>query len=135
MDINNGWITYEDLDHFPEPNEIKPLKGMYRDMEVLTLPPPGGGWVVLQILNILELSLVNRPEVRLLKLAQALQKGHFNRRNNPVHDLVNYHDDVSRKTAKQTAKTLLEDTGETTHFSIGQPRQLPYYVCSGPSDC
>ena len=123
MKINNGWITIADLKNVPEPNEQKPLKGTYRGYEIYSMPPPGGGWVIIQALNILEqfpsdnLSL-NSPR-RIQLVAQALQIAHQSRSENPVNDLINYQEDVNLKTNKEYAKELLNHTnGETTHFSV-----------------
>lgn len=48
-----GLITEKDLASY-EPVWRTPLRGHYRDHEVITMPPPGGGMVVLETLNLLE---------------------------------------------------------------------------------
>jgi gamma-glutamyltranspeptidase/glutathione hydrolase len=124
---NGGWITLEDLQNVPQPVELPALKGSYRDWTVFTLPPPGSGWVVLQILNLLERSPVDEllptsPQ-RLFRLAQALQIGQTSRRNNPIKNLIDYHDEAADRISKDTARRLQEreissTSGETTHFSV-----------------
>jgi gamma-glutamyltranspeptidase/glutathione hydrolase len=123
MKLNDGWITMDDLKNLPEPFEQKPLKGSYRGYEIYTMPPPGGGWVIIQALNLLEqfpskeLALNSRKRLRLI--AQALQIAHRSRSESPVNDLINYHEDVNLKTDKDYAKELLDHSnGETTHFSV-----------------
>lgn len=127
MANNGGWMTLEDLNHFPQPVELKPLKSTYRDWDVYSLTPPGGGWVVLQILNLLEQSsasdLAPDSPTRVQKLANALRIAHTSRRTKPVTDLVDFEDAVQKRISKETAKRLLQNTarkssGETTHFSV-----------------
>jgi len=38
----------------PQPGVLTPLQGSYRSWDVYTPPPPFGGWVVLQALEILD---------------------------------------------------------------------------------
>ncbi len=123
MQANGGWITAEDLAALPDPVERAPLHGTYRRWDVYSLPPPGGGWQVLQILNLLELSPPERlrpggPE-RLARLARALRIAHRERRDRPVRDLLDYGPEVVERISKETAGRLLrDDGGETTHFSV-----------------
>jgi len=54
MKANNGLITLEDLKSY-NAKERTPLRGNYRGHEILTMPPPSsGGIVLLQVLNMLE---------------------------------------------------------------------------------
>ena len=54
MKANNGLITFEDLGKYVA-KERTPLKGNYRGHEIITMPPPSsGGIVMLQVLNMLE---------------------------------------------------------------------------------
>ena len=50
---HGGLITREDLGAY-RPTIGEPLRGTYRDCEVLTARAPGGGWTVLQLLGVLE---------------------------------------------------------------------------------
>lgn len=124
MKLNNGWITIDDLKKLPQPFEQKPLKGTYRGYEIYTMPPPGGGWVIIQALNILEQfssdELKLESKNRLNIIAMALQIAHKSRSENPIEDLINYHEDVNLKTDENYAKKLLDNysKGETTHFSV-----------------
>ena len=125
MKENGGWVTLDDLKSLPNPAELVPLKSTYRGYDVYTLPPPGGGWVILQVLNLLgkfpSSDLLLNSEERLLLLAESLQIGHQNRCDYPVRDLTQYEEEVSYKIAKETAARLMKResrSGETTHFSI-----------------
>ncbi len=123
MAQHRGWLTFDDLVGLPVPAEMEPLRGTYRGFEVYSLPPPGGGWVVLAMLNLLEQSPAGtlRPgrSDRAIRVARALRVGHEERRDHPIRDLVGYEDEVGRKLDKATARTLLgEGDGHTTHFSV-----------------
>jgi len=124
MKKNSGWIMEDDLTNLPEPKKLIPLRGTYRGYEIYTMPPPGGGWVIIQALNILEqfppekLTLKNND--RLTLIAQALQVAHRSRSEEPIEDLINYQENVKLKTDKNQAKKIIDDhlRGETTHFSV-----------------
>ncbi|MEP6847982.1 MAG: gamma-glutamyltransferase [Acidobacteriota bacterium] len=54
MKAHGGLITLEDLKAY-HPVERTPLRGTYRGYEIITMPPPSsGGIVLLQVLNMLE---------------------------------------------------------------------------------
>ena len=54
MKANKGLITLEDLKNY-KAKERSPLRGSYRGHEIITMPPPSsGGIVMLQVLNMLE---------------------------------------------------------------------------------
>jgi len=124
---NNGWITIDDLNNVPTPIKIPAIKGNYREYDIYTMPPPGGGWVIIQALNILEQFPQEKLKIdskeRLLLIAQALQIAHKSREDYPVKDLTNYNEEVNNKINDEEAKRLLlesgyDNRGETTHFSV-----------------
>ena len=54
MKAHNGLITLEDLKNYKAQERV-PLRGNYRGHEIITMPPPSsGGIVMLQVLNMLE---------------------------------------------------------------------------------
>ncbi len=53
MRVNGGHITLADLATC-ETEHTAPLRSRYRDFEVATNPPPGGGLMIIEMLNILE---------------------------------------------------------------------------------
>lgn len=54
MKANNGLITLEDLKNYGAKERV-PVKGTYRGHEIISMPPPSsGGIVMLQVLNMLE---------------------------------------------------------------------------------
>lgn len=132
---NGGWITYEDLVNFPEPKEHKPLHTTYRGYDVYSFIPPGGGWQMLQALNIMEQYDANTigkySNERGLAVLNALNSCHNDRLDNPIKDYTNYQSEIENKISKDYAKSLLNVTnikttkeiedngqGETTHFSV-----------------
>ena len=124
MAANGGWITLDDLRDLPDPRVLQPLQGSYRGWDVYTSTPPGSGWVVLQILNVLERSApsqlaLDSPE-RIATLAAALHIGHSSRRATPITDLIDYQQEAGERIEKGTAVRLLEEreSGETTHFTV-----------------
>jgi len=51
---NGGIITNQDLKKY-EPSEVDPVKGSYRNYEIISMPPPSSGGIhLIQMLNILE---------------------------------------------------------------------------------
>ncbi|MBT6036310.1 MAG: hypothetical protein HOH18_07520 [Kordiimonadaceae bacterium] len=127
MAINGGWITYDDLANFPDPKIVEPIKSTYRGYEIVSLPPPFGGWIMMQILNLLE---AQTPEAidtddaeRRIALLNAMRLGHGTRANDPVPGFYDYDADVSIKISKREATRMLEHYksgmgGETTHYSV-----------------
>ena len=122
---NHGWITLEDLNNVPQPVELEPLQGTYRGWDIYTSPPPSGGWVVLQVLNLLEQTpsdqLFPGDPSRTAMLVNALYLGHKNRYDAPVQNLLDYRKEIDLKIDKTTALEILndeDDSGETTHFSV-----------------
>ena len=127
MAKNGGWITYDDLANFPDPKIVSAIKTDYRGYEVLSLPPPFGGWIMMQILNVLEASTpeaINSDDsARKIALLNAMRLGHGTRVNDPVSSFYDYDDDISIKLSKDEAARMVEHYtsgkgGETTHFSV-----------------
>ena len=127
MRNNGGWITYDDLANFPDPKIVPAIKSTYRDHEVVSLPPPFGGWIMLQILNLLETSTPDAISLdnsqRRIALLNAMRLGHAARVNDPVPSFYDYDDNISIKLSKKEAQKMIEHYkngkgGETTHFSV-----------------
>jgi len=49
---NEGFICESDLKEFPEPEEIKPIRCQFGDWTVCSMPPPGGGTTLLQMIQL-----------------------------------------------------------------------------------
>ena len=127
MQKNGGWITYDDLANFPDPKIVPAIKSTYRGHDVISLPPPFGGWVMLQILNLLESSTPNAISEdnadRKIALLNAMRLGHATRANDPVPSFYDYNDNINIKLSKSEAQKMIDQYkadrgGETTHFSV-----------------
>lgn len=131
MATNGGWITGTDLADFPEPSVRPALHTTYKDWDIYTAPPPAGGWVVLQILHMLErLSLDSIYLPVEVQLALALNAGHGIRqdRAEAAYDAaalaaVMRKDFAWTYYTEQMASEKSEEqpsgeSGETTHFSV-----------------
>lgn len=123
MAAHGGWITFADLAGLPPPREQAPLHGTYRGTDVFSLPPPCGGWVMLQILNLLELrpAEVLAPDSpgRDAAVLRALMTAHTQRQRHPVGDMVAHEAETGERISKATAARLAgKESGETTHFSV-----------------
>jgi gamma-glutamyltranspeptidase/glutathione hydrolase len=130
MSANGGWITEKDLGRLPEPETLAPIRGTYREFEVLTLPPPGAGWVVLLALNVLEQApedtLSREDAGRAVWLAEALRIAQRHRSFRPIPNPVEYEEAVARKINKEKARRIVRSmiragSGETTHFCVVDP--------------
>jgi gamma-glutamyltranspeptidase/glutathione hydrolase len=53
MEKHDGYLSLEDLKSY-ETNRVEPIRGEYRGYHIATNPPPGGGIMILEMLNILE---------------------------------------------------------------------------------
>lgn len=146
---HGGWITYTDLSNFPEPKEYKPLHINYRGYDIYSFVPPGGGWQVLQVLNLLEHYNVNdlkaNTNKRTLAILNVLNISHNDRLDNAIKDYDNFKSEIDEKISKKYAKTLLENInntlnvnqqseekgqGETTHFSVTDREGIAVSVTS-----
>lgn len=142
MKANNGLITMDDLKNYVA-KERTPLKGSYRGYEVITMPPPSsGGIVMLQVLNMLEgydVRLMGpNSSAKFQVLAESMRRSFADRAeylgdpdfaNVPVNKLID------KKYAEARRSTIMADkastsrevkfgdfTGpegmETTHFTV-----------------
>ena len=133
---NGGWISYDDLANFPEPKEHKPLHITFRGYDVYSFIPPGGGWQVLQALNLLEEVKAEKIHTydheRTIAVANALNLCHNDRLENAITDYKNYDEEITKRLSKEYTNKLLKSAadlqqeakdskskeGETTHFSV-----------------
>ncbi|GIW22370.1 MAG: gamma-glutamyltransferase [Candidatus Sericytochromatia bacterium] len=139
MKINGGLITKEDLKNY-KPKIRKALKGSYRNYEIITMPPPSsGGIVLLEILNILENYNISWNSIGygsefLHILAEAMKHAYSDRAeylgdtdfvNVPINQLISK--EYAKKLKINIEKTMennfygkkyLNDDSGTTHFCI-----------------
>jgi gamma-glutamyltranspeptidase/glutathione hydrolase len=132
MTDHGGWITGMDLKNVPEPPIVPTVQGTYRGWEVHTLPPPGGGWVMLLALNLLERApageLTLEGPRRLVWLTEALRHAHRQRLRYAVAspegvDALEPH--LEKRQATRIARAFgMRGSGETTHFSVADREGL-----------
>lgn len=128
MQKNSGFINQDDLQNIPWPKESAPLLARFRNWDLHTMPPPGGGVVLVEMLNLFE-ELASpgldpdSPEAGLLfatiirqarRDRRVYNLGEFTRSGKKAPDLA------SKDYAQAIAKKLREELdgcGETTHFN------------------
>jgi gamma-glutamyltranspeptidase/glutathione hydrolase len=142
MKANNGLITLDDLKSY-QAKERTPLRGTYRGHEIITMPPPSsGGIVLLQVLNMIEdrdvKSLGYNSAAKYHLIAEAMRRSFADRaefmadpdfQNVPVATLVD------KAYARRRAKSIdldkatssrevghgeiaLKEGMDTTHFTV-----------------
>ena len=129
MATNGGLISTEDFKTIPWPDEVKPLRGSFRQWDVFTPAPPGGGFAVLEMLNLYEAcsnkySNPDTPEGAAL-LAAIIQQVRQDRRrfwrNLTKQWALTDPEVLSRSYSRHTANQIcsrLSGDGETTHLNV-----------------
>jgi gamma-glutamyltranspeptidase/glutathione hydrolase len=127
---NGGFIRRDDLARIPYPIERKPLVGRWEGRRLLTIPPPGAGRTLIEMLNILsqfppEQYDPDTAEGALL-LTEIIRRAQIDRRDRPYDP--NYYAQVRNRRmlkqeyAEQVARELRpqgrKKIGETTHLSV-----------------
>lgn len=129
MQENGGLLQKEDLGQIPYPIEREPISCRLRNMMIYTMPPPGAGRTLIEMVNILRKFLVkdrnpDTPEGALL-LAEIIRRAQLDRRDRPFEP--NFYPQVqdrrmlSNEYASLVAKQIQERIkagGETTHLSV-----------------
>jgi gamma-glutamyltranspeptidase/glutathione hydrolase len=54
MEAADGFVGAADLAAYPEPEPVDPISARFGDIDVRTMPPPGGGAALVQMLNMFE---------------------------------------------------------------------------------
>lgn len=129
MENNNGLIHRDDLARIPHPIERELVNCRFGNMMVYTMPPPGSGRTLIEMLNILKKFPVNdrnpdSPEGALL-LAEIMRRAQLDRRDRPfdpnfypqVQDSRMLSNDYAKLVADQIKKRI-KTTGDTTHLSV-----------------
>jgi gamma-glutamyltranspeptidase/glutathione hydrolase len=129
MRANDGLIRDDDLAQIPWPIERRPVATKFKTLRVQTMPPPGSGRVLVEMLHVLEnfsekLWDPDTPRGALL-LADVVRQSALDRTDRPFDPdyYAQTHDRVmtDRKYAKEVAAGLrrrLRTRGETTHLSV-----------------
>jgi gamma-glutamyltranspeptidase / glutathione hydrolase len=141
MAANGGIITLEDLQAY-EAVEREPVRGSYRGYEIISMPPPSSGGIVLvEMLNILEgfdlKAMGHNSAAYLHVLTETMRRAYADRANYlgdpdfnedmPLDRLTSKeHAELLRKSIDMTQKSQsdpgrfaqLYESDQTTHFSI-----------------
>jgi len=141
MAANGGIITLEDLAEY-QAIEREPIRGTYRGYEIVSMPPPSSGGVVLvEMLNILEgydlKTIGHNSALYLHLLTESMRRAYADRANYLGDPDFNENMPIDRLTSKEHAANLrgsislteksasdpalfaeAYESDQTTHFSV-----------------
>jgi len=145
MRANNGLMTLEDLKNY-QAKERTPLRGTYRGHEIISMPPPSsGGIVLLQALNVLEnydlRSMGHNSSKKYHILAETLRRSFADRAEfmaDPDFAVVPAADLIAKSYAEKRRATIdlskatkssdirageiaAKESMDTTHFTVVDP--------------
>ena len=128
MEANGGLIRMDDLAKIPYPIEREPVSGRLGNMMVYTMPPPGAGRTLIEMINIIKKFSPpdrnpDKPEGALL-LTETIRRAQLDRRDRPfdpnffpqVQDQRMLSNDYAKLVSKQI-QSRIKSGGETTHVS------------------
>jgi len=128
MEANGGLIRTDDLAQIPVPIEREPLSGRLGRDPVLTMPLPGAGRTLVEMLNIhqslpRELQDIDTPGGAVC-LAETIRQALLDRQDRPVdpnlYSQASNKQMLNRKYARAVARRIAQvhTHGETTHLSV-----------------
>ena len=129
MQKNEGFLNKDDLSQIPYPIEREAVSCRFGNMYVHSMPPPGAGRPLLEMLNILrkfspQERVLDTPEGALL-FAETMRRAQLDRRDRPFDPNFYPQVDDSRMLSTDYAKLVADQikarvkrTGETTHLSV-----------------
>ena len=129
MESNGGFIRADDLAQIPQPVERDTLTGLFGSSRVHTMPPPGAGRTLIEMMNIhqalpADLRDPDSPEGAVL-LAETIRQASRDRQDRPfdpaLYPQVDQKQMLSRRHARDLAAEMvrtLGGAGETTHLSV-----------------
>jgi gamma-glutamyltranspeptidase/glutathione hydrolase len=129
MQKNGGFIQKDDLARIPYPIEREPVSCRYGKMKVFTMPPPGAGRTLIEMLKILRRFPPKEVDPDstegVLLLAETMRRAQLDRRDRPFDP--NFYPQVddermlspyyTKMVSKQIASRVTS-SGETTHLSV-----------------
>ncbi len=128
MERNGGFLRMDDLSQIPWPVERNPLSGRFQGHRVFTMPPPGAGRTLIEMMNIYQ--HLPKPmqnidsKLGAVLFAETIRRAFLDRRDRPFDP--NLYSQVTEKTmlsaryATRVAHQIRErivGKGETTHLS------------------
>ncbi|WP_398465538.1 gamma-glutamyltransferase [Tardiphaga sp.] len=135
MRDNGGLITEEDLAAY-EPKWCEPLRGNYRGFEVTTNNPPGGGVMLLEMMNILEhfdLARIGHNSAEYLRVVCEAMKRATADKDRHVGDPAFLDVPVAKLTSQDYAATMAAEIkqrikGDVPRFNSGMPSKDTTHV-------
>ncbi|MFT7619199.1 MAG: gamma-glutamyltranspeptidase/glutathione hydrolase [Planctomycetota bacterium] len=126
MRNGGGIITSADLENY-RVKERKPVRGTYREFEVIGMPPPSsGGCCVVEMLNILEafdLRVIKHNSPKYVHLLTEAMRQAFRDRARFIADADFVAVPLSKLTSKDYAKSI-QDELTLTRAGISEPSQI-----------
>lgn len=129
MKRHNGLLMLEDLKNY-QPKERAPIRGTYRGYEIISMPPPSsGGIVLLETLNILEnydlRSMVYNSSEKYHVLTEAMRRSFADRAEfmgDPDFTTVPTARLIDKNYARQRSKTIESDeASKSAKIGHGEP--------------
>jgi gamma-glutamyltranspeptidase/glutathione hydrolase len=129
MARNDGLIRSEDLAQIPWPIERRPVTGRFGAARVFTMPPPGAGRTLIEMLNIVSHMKPREYDPETPRgatiLAGIIRQAFLDRRDRPfdpsfyqqVDERFMLDPEYAKRVARRARKTLPLH-GETTHLSV-----------------
>jgi len=119
MKAHGGLMRYEDLANY-RLTRGTPMRGTYRGYDIATCPPPGGGIMLVEMLNVLEnfdLAGLGHNTANYIRVVAEAMKLATSDKDNHVGDPAFVDVPVARLTGKAYAKDLAEQIrrGERAH--------------------
>ena len=131
MKRHDGLVRLDDLAQVPQPIERRPLTGRFFGHRVFTMPPPGAGRTLIEMMNIHEHLPEHRRDIdgRMggVLLAETIRRAFVDRSDRPfdpnfysqVTEKQMLRDDYAQALAADMARRFLGGGGgETTHLSV-----------------
>lgn len=128
MQAHGGLIQMDDLAQIPNPIEREPVSGRLGNMMVYTMPPPGAGRTLIEMINIIKKfpSSDRNPDTPTgaVVLTETIRRAQLDRRDRPydpnffpqIQDERMLSNDYS-KLVSQQIRSRIKSSGETTHLS------------------
>ncbi|MFC2167286.1 gamma-glutamyltransferase family protein [Acidobacteriota bacterium] len=128
METNGGLIRADDLSLIPNPIERETVSGRLGKMMIYTMPPPGAGRTLIEMINIIKKFPISdrNPDTPTgaLLMTETIRRAQLDRRDRPfdpnffpqVQDQRMVSNDYA-KLVSQQIYSRIKSSGETTHLS------------------
>lgn len=126
---NDGLLRKEDLAQVPRPIERRPISTRFDGLRVFTVPPPGAGRTLIEMLNVHQQLPAARRDIErpegMVALAEIIRRAFIDRQDRPfdphffaqVSERHMLSEEYAKLVARQTTKRFTGH-GDTTHLSV-----------------